>query len=70
MIWIALLVTGLSALLIKFGAMSVWVSVLSLLLKLALVIIAGAGAFFLGKLALNRSKNQRVLNNRIDPNTP
>ena len=41
MIWITLLIIGFSLLLIKLGAVSVWVTVFSLMLKVAVFVIAG-----------------------------
>jgi hypothetical protein len=49
MIWITLLIIGFSLLLIKLGAVSVWVTVFSQMLKVAVFVIAGFSIVFLWK---------------------
>ena len=41
MFWLSILVLSLSAVLIKLGALSVWMGILGVGLKLALLVIAG-----------------------------
>lgn len=47
MIWITLLIIGFSLLLIKLGAVSVWVTVFPQMLKVAVFVIAGFSIVFL-----------------------
>ncbi len=53
MIWLAVMVLGVSFMCVKLGALSVWVGVLSLALKIALLVIAGSIGLLLWKKLLS-----------------
>ena len=47
MIWQFLIVTAIAVSLIKLGALSVWVTALSLALKIMLILLTGAVLYFI-----------------------
>jgi hypothetical protein len=49
MIWLAAMVFGMSFMLLKLGALSVWVGILSLALRSALLVVAGLAGLLLWK---------------------
>lgn len=49
MIWLAATVLGMSVMLMKLGALSVWVGILSLALRVALLVVAGLIGLLLWK---------------------
>jgi hypothetical protein len=49
MIWMAAMVLGMSFMLLKLGALSVWVGILWLALRIALLVVAGLAGLLLWK---------------------
>jgi len=56
MFWGFLLAAGLSAILVKLGALLVWVSLLKMALLLSLIVLACMGIAILSRHVLNRSQ--------------
>ena len=62
MIWLFLLLVGLGIVLFKLGAYSIWVSVLSLVIKLGFVVLFAAALMVgLTRLYSNYKKRNRVV---------
>ena len=57
MFWLSLLVFCFALVLIKLGSLSVWVSVLALGLKGALILVAGLVALFVGRRVMETRKS-------------
>lgn len=49
MIWLAVLVLGVSFMFVKLGALSVWVGILSLALRIAFLVVAALMGLLLWK---------------------
>ncbi len=59
MFWMFLITSATAFVLIKLGALSVWVGVLSLTLKAVLLAVLAAGLFIGGTFAWKRYKGNR-----------